>query len=357
MSWNSRLDELVSEGYLRKVTSECGRLVLWNYTDKCTYDRHWNHSTLNARGTVYEQSTGRVVARAFPKFFNFSELTPVEQSSLSVRRDLKVWDKADGSLGIVYYYDGQWRVNTRGSFTSEQAQYAQSQLLPKYDFSKVPTTTSLMCEIIYPENRIIVDYGNTEKLVLLSAYDNLKQSELYPWARRQLSEWTGIEEPKKYEFNTVQEVIDSQHSLPASEEGYVVEFGHGNRVKFKSLEYLKVAKVMSQSSLLGLWQSFQLDGTIDNEFLQAIPEEFRTEIDASVARMEGQYTEVAKELFKDADTIVGMEKREIGLSIKEGNHDLLHPGAAFALKDGNSERLHSYILKLIKPSGNKWKEI
>ena len=66
----------VEKGLIRQVISPCKRLILWNYTDHCTYERAWDEITLNARGTVYEIATGKVIARAFPKFFNFSELNP-----------------------------------------------------------------------------------------------------------------------------------------------------------------------------------------------------------------------------------------------------------------------------------------
>jgi len=68
-----QLDKLTEEGYLRKVISPCGKLCLYNYTDKTTYEKKWNKHTLNARGTVYEIETGKVIARAFPKFFNFEK--------------------------------------------------------------------------------------------------------------------------------------------------------------------------------------------------------------------------------------------------------------------------------------------
>jgi len=36
----SEYDKLTEEGFLRKVISPCGDLVLYNYTDKCTYEKH-----------------------------------------------------------------------------------------------------------------------------------------------------------------------------------------------------------------------------------------------------------------------------------------------------------------------------
>ena len=58
------LQFLTLRRFLRQVISPCGRLILWNYTDLCTYERAWDEVTLNARGTVYEIETGKVIARA-----------------------------------------------------------------------------------------------------------------------------------------------------------------------------------------------------------------------------------------------------------------------------------------------------
>jgi RNA ligase len=44
-------------------------------------------------------------------------LTPTE--------NFEVYEKMDGSLGIVFWYRGQWVVATRGSFTSDQANKAR----------------------------------------------------------------------------------------------------------------------------------------------------------------------------------------------------------------------------------------
>ena len=76
------LDILSEKGLLRKVISSCEKLVLYNYTDQCTFERNWNEHTINSRGTVYEVSTGKLVARAFPKFFNFSELSENKQKEI-----------------------------------------------------------------------------------------------------------------------------------------------------------------------------------------------------------------------------------------------------------------------------------
>ena len=163
------LDQYSSEGFLKKVISPCGNLVLYNYTDKCTYEKKWNKHTLNSRGTVYEISTGNRIACAFPKFFNFGELAVSRQRNLLKQREFTAFEKFDGSCGIIYFYNGKWNVNTRGSFISDQAIKAE-EMLGNYYIESLNKDITYIVEIIYPENRIIVDYKSEEKLVILAAF-------------------------------------------------------------------------------------------------------------------------------------------------------------------------------------------
>lgn len=148
-----------------------GPLAIYNYTANCNFGRHWTPTTLAARGLILEEATSRVVARPFEKFFNMNEREETRQENLPWDEPFEVTEKLDGSLGIVFFYDGRWDIATRGAFESEQAVYARERLLPRYDFQPLgewPAWT-LLTEIVYPGNRIVVDYRSRNELVLLAA--------------------------------------------------------------------------------------------------------------------------------------------------------------------------------------------
>ena len=125
----SKFDELVELGYLRRV--ENGPLVLYNYTDKCTYDKYWNEYTIIARGLILEKETGKVIAKPFPKFWNLGEREETFFKNLP-ELGYTPFEKLDGSLGILFYYDNKWNIATRGSFTSDQA-IKGAEILKKYN--------------------------------------------------------------------------------------------------------------------------------------------------------------------------------------------------------------------------------
>lgn len=352
-----RLDELTELGYLRKVTAYDGKLALYNYTDHCTYEKKWDKHTLNARGTVYEVETGRVVARAFPKFFNFGELATSKARNLLKKTEFEVFEKMDGSLGIVYFYDGKWRVNTRGSFSSDQAIKATEMLRDKYFTSNMNPNYTYLVEIIYPENRIIVDYGNEEKLTLLAGFDNNSGEEI---SLEELDKTSPFPSAPKYnDFRSIQEVVDEQARLGKMEEGFVVRFADGFRCKFKSAEYLKVARLISEMTPLNFWKAMK-DGVVQREILEEIPEEFREEADKIKINLEISYNTVKLEVLKDyqyaIESIGGLydleeDRKKLGIFLQSHGKELKHQGAMFA-KLLNKD-VDKYIMKTIRPSGNE----
>ncbi|HRF99146.1 MAG TPA: hypothetical protein PLZ51_28235, partial [Aggregatilineales bacterium] len=74
--------------------------------------------------------------------------------------------KMDGSLGILYRWQGAYYIATRGNFDSDQAIWATIFLRTHYDLHNLADEYTLLFEIIYPDNRIVVNYGQRQDLVL-----------------------------------------------------------------------------------------------------------------------------------------------------------------------------------------------
>ena len=138
---------------------------IYNYTNKTQYEGYWTPETLICRGLILDE-VGDVVARGFSKFFNY----PSPQTMSIPVEPFVVTEKIDGSLGILYYLDGQAFIATRGSFTSRQALEGTA-MLREQEIEHVEGVTPLF-EVVYPENRIVVDYGDRRELTLLAAICN-----------------------------------------------------------------------------------------------------------------------------------------------------------------------------------------
>lgn len=346
----TKFDELVEQGYIRKV--EKGPLVLYNYTDRTTYDKHWNEYTRIARGIIFEKSTGKLVAYSFPKFFNLGEAEETYLLKLPLE-DYKVTEKLDGSLGIIYHYDDEWHMATRGSFNSEQAVKGLQILKDKYRYVTLTPGNTYLVEIIYPDNKIVVDYGNEEKLVLLSIYRG--DMELDYGHAVTAASYLNMPLAKSY-THTICQMIELQQTIPKNEEGFVVRFESGLRVKIKGAEYMRIHKMISQMSPLSFWESMQ-GGVVNRDYVTQLPEEFRADFEPILNSLEAQYKSVILEIQADLDNLPKVDietkegKKTIGLLV-QGANSLKHPGAMFSALLDKHQAINKYIMNHIRPTGN-----
>jgi len=123
------LKEMVEKGYVSIQKHPTEDLFIHNYTKQAQYEWLWNDITKKCRGLIMN-SRGDVIANPFEKFFNLEELDAKEQPIPN--EPFEVYEKVDGSLGILYWMRDIPMIATRGSFTSEQAQEGTKILLEKY---------------------------------------------------------------------------------------------------------------------------------------------------------------------------------------------------------------------------------
>jgi RNA ligase len=258
------LEQYSRTGHLFKQTHRTLPLSIWNYSPEVQYNQKWDEITLQCRGLVTDNE-GNVVAYPFKKFFNIEENkhTPTEK--------FEVYEKMDGSLGILFFYEGKWVVATRGSFTSNQAVKAREMLDTKYNLESIPKGYATLFEIIYPENRIVVDYGGEEKLVVLGMTSRASGKELDYESVVNMHSVSGIPVVKRYDgikdYSTLKGMVEN------NAEGFVVKFSNGDRMKIKGEEYLRLHKIMTNVSTTGVWEYLSNGGDV-NDFLKDVPDEF-----------------------------------------------------------------------------------
>lgn len=343
----SKFEELVDQKYLRKSENE--DLVLYKYTEKCTYEKYWNEYTRNARGIIFEKKTGKLIAKPFPKFFNIGEMPETHITNLP-NISYKVSEKVDGSLGIIYNYKGKWKVATNGSLNSEQSIKAE-ELLKNYALSEHLNHYTFLVEIIYPSNRIVIDYKGEEKLILLSAYRTEDESEVLELDM--LSKWTKLPLRKSYNYS-IEEMIKLQKTLPKDQEGFVIRFENGLRAKIKGEEYCRIHKIVTNLSPLSFWEVMK-DGKVPLEYVQQIPEEFNGQFEHMIKELEKSYIVIKKEVQEDFESLPTKEqtpeaRKEVGLYLKQ--YSFLHESAMFPMLMKKESVIDSYIMKQIRPKGN-----
>jgi hypothetical protein len=280
-----KLNKYYEDGLLYKQVHPTLPLFIWNYTEKVQYENLWDEVTLMCRGLVTDH-TGDIVATPFKKFFN------IEEGKYTPTETFEVYEKMDGSLGIVFWYEGQWVVATRGSFGSDQAIKAR-ELLKKYNTDIMFRHMTFCFEIIYPENRIVLDYGDEEKLVLLGAFDKWgKDYDISDW-----DEW-GFDVVKKYDG--IKDFKELKEMVKNDQEGFVVKFSNGDRVKVKGVEYLRLHKIMTNVSTTGIWEYLK-NGEDVMELLKDVPDEFYTKIKNYVKELRYFYFQISEDTGKKFD--------------------------------------------------------
>jgi len=308
------LATMVEEGYVRQQHHPFERLTILNYTAAAQWDRLWNEVTLQCRGLIVD-GEGNVVARPWPKFFNYGEHP---EGSFDLNAAAKVTDKMDGSLGILYRCEsGQLMIATRGSFTSEQATVGSLMLLKKYQDFEPQEGVTYLFEIIYPENRIVVDYQGREELVLL---DVLWTDTGLP-VNRDRWQWDFGWHGPKVEVMPA-ETLGEALALPPrpNAEGMVVRFVDGTMIKLKQEDYVALHRLVTGLNEKTVWEHLAAGGTVP-ELLAPLPEEFHPWV-----------TEVADELCADRAVIEG----EALLTFGELQH-FAHDRKSFALEAVNEE--------------------
>jgi len=275
-------------------------LVIFNYTQMAQYAARWNYFEQISRGLILNARTGEIVARPFDKFFNWLEGGRKSDGSI-----VSVTEKVDGSLGVLYRVPDEspyYRISTRGSFDGPQAIWATRFLNENHDLSGLSDDLTLLFEIVYPDNRIVVNYGQREDLVLLAARNRHTAAYLpfYPDVQS-LAQRYGFSTPKTYHFADLQQIFAQTQQIDAMEEGYVVEFSDGQRFKFKGERYMDLQKL-----LMGLTFKNVLNAMSTNtvqDIIGSVPEEYLGEvrrwIDQIEATIESIRTQV-KAVFEQA---------------------------------------------------------
>ena len=280
-----KLNKYYEDGLLYKQVHPSLPLTIWNYTEKVQYENLWDEVTLMCRGLVTDNN-GDIVATPFHKFFN------IEEGKFTPTENFEVYEKMDGSLGIVFWYQGQWVVATRGSFTSDQAIKAR-EILKKYNTDIMFRHLTFCFEIIYPENRIVLDYGDDEKLVLLGTFDkNGKEMDVEIW-----SQW-GFDVVKKYDG--IKDFKELKSMVKDDQEGFVVKFSNGDRIKVKGVEYLRLHKIMTNVTTTGIWEYLK-NGEDVMELLKDVPDEFYKKIENYIKDLRYYYFQISEDVGKRFD--------------------------------------------------------
>lgn len=357
----SDLHKYHEEGWLIKQSHPTQPLTIWNYSPLTQYEGKWDEVTLRCRGLITDDFTGKIVVQPFQKFFNYEEL--IGKGKIPERGDyVYVQEKMDGSLGILFYYNG-WQMATRGSFTSEQAIRGLEIVKSKYFLDSWAKEYAYLVEIIYPENQIVVDYGKKDRVVFLSAvlnedyrWDPCEDTELHWTTACAIFKSNGIKKSDivntEQRFNFSDDLYRSlKEKNEENREGYVLRYFPGNfRMKIKFEEYVRLHRIVTGVSTTTVWETLSNNGSFD-EILANTPDEFnewiratRNDLETAFKKIEDEYVWIFNVILRSAGA---KERKEFAEYAKKYKH----PSILFNMLDEKDYK--SIIWKIVKPEYRK----
>jgi RNA ligase len=301
-------------------------LVIANYTDQVAFKRDWNDVTRLCRGLIWSEVTGEVLARPFPKFFNFDE-----PESPRILDEQVVWhwaDKADGSLGIMYRApDHSYRIATRGSFVSEQADLGSRLLsvMPMEYFGAyvgmIENGYTPLFEICGPDNRIVLRYE--ENFLQPLGYIHVATGQFVP--------------PVGAESRTMRDLLGDLSRSNA--EGWVVWLSNTKAVKIKQADYIELHRMVSNLSEKEVWR--QLRAGTYAKYVEQLPDELYKLAEGWADDLRREFTRIyvmAKaqhSLVSNLQSVGGeaYSRKDQAFHLKQNVKPELH-GLVFSLLDG-----------------------
>lgn len=331
----NKLKQYETDGWIMSHNHKELPLIIWNYTQATQYESKWDDITLNCRGIVTD-TDGNVIAKGFSKFFNYEEN---KTNIPEVLEWTRIYDKVDGSYIQLFYYDGRWIVNSKGSFYSDHVGWAEQVFNKKSEdisLDNLNKTWTYCFELLHPENRIVVDYKGEKDLIFLGAFLQGKEVDILNLKGFKSAESKLI----NFNYKELKELnIDNK-------EGYVVKFSNGERCKIKFEDYIRLHRILTEVSSYRVYEALK-DGVDLNIWLEGVPDEFfnwikdvekeiLTAYNTLDLKIRYKYNEVCKKT-------VGFNDKEFALHIQYNKY------RAYFFKLRKHRSISAAIWKEIKP--------
>ena len=197
-------------------------------------------------------------------------------------------------------------VATRGSFNSPQSQWANEWLKNNMPDTMLCSKYTYLFEILCPESRVVVHYGDRQELVLLAVIETATGKEL------PIDCW-GFSAPRSYTVSNIKELatMDLRNF-----EGFVVRFESGMRVKVKLAEYVRLHRLIS-----GINEKYVLDaltkGDDIDQFVAGVPDELYNWVKETADKFRAQYQQIEEEAISLLNRTVASTRREYAEAFKQ----------------------------------------
>lgn len=267
---------------------EKDNLLLFKYNE-CIWNTGWHKYAMESRGKIIDRNTLKVVSYPFDKFFNLNEHATTHENyvinQIASAQKVSLTNKLDGSTIIVSNNNGEPLITTNGAFDNDQTKWARQIFKHKYAnfINNVPIGYTFVFELIHPENRIILDYGDTCDVFLIAVRENALLD------KGLVSYDTLVKIAEKFNLNVVeQETFTNLKDLckkaremtNANKEGWVIRTENGQFVnymfKLKLEEYFVLHRAKAHVSIKNVYNLYAM-GQL-NEFIKTVDDATKQDV-------------------------------------------------------------------------------
>jgi RNA ligase len=341
-------------------------LRILNYSPITQFENNWNSYTKMCRGLIID-SNNKIIARPLPKFFNIGQAEYSKDTfgivkkyiDFRTNRRLKskkfeVYEKLDGCLGIGFFYNSDFIIASRGSFTSEVSKAANAMKSQYSEFIKdFDQKNTYVFEIICDDSKIVIDYNDEKRLVLLAVVNTASGKEV---------DIAEVNYPDKAEkISGINSINDLKKLNPENKEGFVIRYPDQSRLKFKFEEYKLLHYIVTGINNKDIWRglmyecdpershiSWKLDFDI---VIKNIPDEFYDWYINERASMIKQCDDIVNEVEAIANSKVFQAlTRKDKITYLSNNHSDVKQ---YVLSEIDNKRYKHYIMRNLEPELKK----
>lgn len=252
---NNSIDKLKTELGINSVFHPTLPLVILNY-DMIDSPKT-NPIVRECRGLVLETITYNLIAKPFNRFFNYGEVE--KECKLFNFNDFMTHEKVDGSLILLYHYNNNWMLNTRGSFAQDIIEKNNPRTWTEGIYEAMSTNSGLeitqdklnnsfldpkltyVCEFCSPYNHVVRKYKKPI-LYLLTVFEG--ENELSYKETKNIAKNISIfKELQSFKFNSIDQItsfLTEQSSNDPTFEGVVIRDNKNQRWKIKNKTFLSL---------------------------------------------------------------------------------------------------------------------
>ena len=210
----------------------------------------WDEISKYCRGIILD-GDGNVVEMPFMKFWTFRQYLSNKLLLLNEGQILhipsekfRITEKVDGTMVTLYWVKDRPYLATQRSFTNVKAIEATKILYERYShlFRVFDRSKTYIFEAIYPETKVLIDYGDMRDLVLIGVIDKASGKP------EKVPENIGFRTCRDYteEYGHIRDLEELAALDLENQEGFVLYYEDGSMVKLKFPWYSQAHSILDK---------------------------------------------------------------------------------------------------------------